>query len=196
VVGYPQALYRQHAWTAPTTGALGLALAQEGAPCAAAGWAEASSLLTSALADLVYGRDTPADDPAPAASAAADSGRGAPRLQTCALLNASVCGPSVALTRSGRGLAVAVYNPLGWPRAEGVRVPVSLEAASKWAVTGAPCCQIRRIHLTGVVADHPVLPPWHLWKESCCFDRYTFPLGKTLCQLDGRACVTLDADSG
>ena len=137
--------------TAPATGGLGAALAQEGAPCAAAGWAEASSLLTSALADLVYDRDAPDDDAAPAASAAAAGApaeraagageRGAPRLQTCALLNASVCGPSVALTRSGRGLAVAVYNPLGWPRAEGVRVPVSLEAASKWAVTGAPCCQ-------------------------------------------------------
>lgn len=135
------------------------------AACAAAGWAEAAQLLTGALAERVYGParsagaaaadtvDIAADgfsggasarSPAPGGDGA-EGGRAVglglkgsmPRLQTCALLNASVCGPSVALTRAGRGVGVTIYNPLAWPRAEGVRVPVSLETVADWAVTGA-----------------------------------------------------------
>ena len=116
-------------------------------------------MLTGALAERVYGPmrsagpdatdpvgaaadgpsgSAPAQSPARGVDGAAGArAAGMPWLQTCALLNASVCGPSVALTRAGRGVGVTIYNPLAWPRAEGVRVPVSLETVAEWAVTGA-----------------------------------------------------------
>ncbi|KAK9842267.1 hypothetical protein WJX81_003590 [Elliptochloris bilobata] len=57
------------------------------------------------------------------------------------LLTAALAERVVALTRAGRGLGVTIYNPLAWPRTEGVRVPVSLETVDDWALTddtGAP----------------------------------------------------------
>ena len=49
-------------------------------------------------------------------------------LQQCQLLNASICVPSVTLTKKGTRLLVAVYNSLAWERpTEPVRVPVSIQ---------------------------------------------------------------------
>lgn len=61
------------------------------------------------------------------------------RLQQCQLLNASVCEPSVQMSKEGRGFMVAVYNALAWNRAsEPIRVPldVSVASAATWLVTG------------------------------------------------------------
>ena len=173
------------------------------AACAAAGWAEAAQLLTGALAERVYGparsagaaaavpADIAADGPSGGASArspasgvdAAAGGRAAdlglegsmPRLQTCALLNASVCGPSVALTRAGRGVGVTIYNPLAWPRAEGVRVPVSLETVADWAVTGARRCpesDVREAEGLTAGAERS-LTMKHVASWSCLWPRQT-----------------------
>ena len=47
------------------------------------------------------------------------------KLQQCQLLNASVCEPSVQMSREGKGFIVAVYNALAWERAtEPIRVPL------------------------------------------------------------------------
>ncbi|KAL3162416.1 hypothetical protein ABBQ32_010087 [Trebouxia sp. C0010 RCD-2024] len=60
------------------------------------------------------------------------------KLQQCQLLNASVCEPSVQMSKQGRGFMLAVYNALGWDRAsEPIRVPLDVTAASAavWVVT-------------------------------------------------------------
>lgn len=56
----------------------------------------------------------------------------------CHLLNASVCHPTVEMSRLGHSILVAMYNPLGWPRTQGVRVPIDTNFTSNWTVTGAP----------------------------------------------------------
>lgn len=66
------------------------------------------------------------------------------KLQQCQLLNASVCEPSVQMSREGQGFMVAVYNALAWERAtEPIRVPLNVTAASAatWVVTGQCLCQ-------------------------------------------------------
>lgn len=66
------------------------------------------------------------------------------KLQQCQLLNASVCEPSVQMSREGQGFMVAVYNALAWERAtEPIRVPLDVTAASaaSWVVTGQCQCQ-------------------------------------------------------
>ena len=65
------------------------------------------------------------------------------KLQQCQLLNASVCEPSVQMSREGKGFMVAVYNALAWERAtEPIRVPLDVTAASaaSWVVTGQCQC--------------------------------------------------------
>lgn len=65
------------------------------------------------------------------------------KLQQCQLLNASVCEPSVQMSKQGRGFMLAVYNALGWDRAsEPIRVPLDVTAASAavWVVTGQCSC--------------------------------------------------------
>lgn len=55
----------------------------------------------------------------------------------CPFLNASVCHPTVEMSRLGHSILLAIYNPLGWPRTEGVRVPLHTGFTSSWTVTGA-----------------------------------------------------------
>ncbi|KAA6428404.1 MAG: Lysosomal alpha-mannosidase [Trebouxia sp. A1-2] len=58
------------------------------------------------------------------------------RLQQCQLLNASVCEPSVQMSKQGQGFMVVVYNALAWERpTEPVRVPLDTTAGAQWAVT-------------------------------------------------------------
>ena len=61
------------------------------------------------------------------------------KLQQCQLLNASVCVPTVQMSKQGKGFMVAVYNALAWERAsEPIRVPLDVTASSAatWVVTG------------------------------------------------------------
>ena len=61
------------------------------------------------------------------------------KLQQCQLLNASVCEPSVQMSKEGKGFMVAMYNALAWDRAsEPIRVPLDVTAGSaeSWMVTG------------------------------------------------------------
>ena len=92
---------------------------------------EAGAAFTASLASLVYGGD---DD---------DSRNGSerPRLGLCAYLNASVCHPTVEMSNLGHAMTVVAYNPLAWPRTEGLRVPVNTSYSSKWTVTGGRCCR-------------------------------------------------------
>lgn len=55
-------------------------------------------------------------------------------LGMCPFLNASVCHPTMEMSRLGHSIVVAVYNPLAWPRTEGVRVPLDLSFTSQWTV--------------------------------------------------------------
>ena len=60
-------------------------------------------------------------------------------LQQCQLLNASVCEPSVQLSKQGKGFLVVVYNSLAWERpTEPIRVPIEAgdDSAKQWMVTG------------------------------------------------------------
>lgn len=65
------------------------------------------------------------------------------RLGMCPFLNASVCHPTVEMSRLGHSILLAIYNPLGWPRTEGVRVPLDTGFTSNWTVTGAHPCFLR-----------------------------------------------------
>lgn len=59
------------------------------------------------------------------------------RLQQCQLLNASVCEPSVQMSKQGQGFMVVVYNALAWERpTEPIRVPLDVTADAEWVVTG------------------------------------------------------------
>ena len=59
------------------------------------------------------------------------------RLQQCQLLNASVCEPSVQMSKQGQGFMVVVYNALAWERpTEPIRVPLDVTAEAQWVVTG------------------------------------------------------------
>lgn len=65
------------------------------------------------------------------------------KLQQCQLLNASVCEPTVQMSKEGKGFMVAVYNALAWERAsEPIRVPLDVTASSvtSWVVTGQWQC--------------------------------------------------------
>lgn len=50
------------------------------------------------------------------------------------------------MSRLGHSVLVAIYNPLGWPRTEGVRVPISTNFSANWTVTGfaLPCLLLTR----------------------------------------------------
>ena len=59
------------------------------------------------------------------------------KLQQCQLLNASVCEPSVQMSKQGQGFMVVVYNALAWERpTEPIRVPLDTTAEAQWVVTG------------------------------------------------------------
>lgn len=60
------------------------------------------------------------------------------RLGLCPLQNASVCHPTVEMSALGHAMVAAFYNPLAWPRTEGVRVPINASHSSSWTVTGTP----------------------------------------------------------
>ncbi len=62
--------------------------------------------------------------------------RGSGRLSHCSYLNASVCHPTVEMSRLGHDILVAIYNPLAWPRSEGVRVPINTSRSANWTVAG------------------------------------------------------------
>lgn len=59
-------------------------------------------------------------------------------LGLCPLLNASVCHATVEMSNLGHGMVAALYNPLAWPRAEGVRIPINTSCSSSWTVRGQP----------------------------------------------------------
>ena len=61
----------------------------------------------------------------------------APRLGMCAFLNASVCHPTVEMSALGHTMVAALYNPLAWPRTEGIRVPLNASSSKSWTVRGA-----------------------------------------------------------
>lgn len=75
-----------------------------------------------------------------------DLAHAADRLGHCGYLNASVCHPTVEMSRLGHDILVAVYNPLGWPRSEGVRVPINTSSSINWTVTGA-CHSQAALHI-------------------------------------------------
>ena len=60
----------------------------------------------------------------------------APRLGMCAFLNASVCHPTVEMSALGHTMVAALYNPLAWPRSEGIRVPLNTSSSKSWTVRG------------------------------------------------------------
>ncbi|KAK9903926.1 hypothetical protein WJX75_000663 [Coccomyxa subellipsoidea] len=111
----------------------------------AAGMAEAEGAFKEELALLASGEDThralktaskwdltnlhTAADPAQQLDHAGG------RLGMCPFLNASVCHPTVEMSRLGHSILLAIYNPLGWPRTEGVRVPLDTGFTSNWTVT-------------------------------------------------------------
>ncbi len=57
-------------------------------------------------------------------------------LGLCPLLNASVCHPTVEMSNLGHSMVAVLYNPLAWPRTEGVRIPINTSHSSSWTVTG------------------------------------------------------------
>jgi hypothetical protein len=59
------------------------------------------------------------------------------RLGECGYLNASVCHATVEMSCLNHSILVTVYNPLAWPRSEGIRVPINTSASHNWTVTGA-----------------------------------------------------------
>lgn len=73
--------------------------------------------------------------------------RNATSFQLCPLLNASICSPTVKLSRQGQDMLVLVYNPVAWRRSAPVRVPViASEEENVWSVEGPKgetvACQI------------------------------------------------------
>ena len=69
------------------------------------------------------------------------------KLQQCQLLNASLCEPTVQMSKDGKGFMVAVYNALAWERAtEPIRVPLDESAGSvaSWVVTGQWQCLLNK----------------------------------------------------
>ena len=60
----------------------------------------------------------------------------APKLESCPLLNISVCAASVELSRVHASFTVVAYNPLAWPRTEPVRVPIAALDSIAWQVLG------------------------------------------------------------
>lgn len=95
-----------------------------------------------AVSTVCVDRDQPVLTPQPWEEVDQVPGHGL-KLQQCQLLNASVCEPSVQMSKQGRGFLVAVYNALGWDRAsEPIRVPLDVTAASAamWVVTGQCRC--------------------------------------------------------
>lgn len=74
----------------------------------------------------------------PASAPAAASAAAAQPLGLCPLLNASVCHPTVEMSNLGHAILVVAYNPLGWPRREGVRVPLNATQYDSWTVEGGP----------------------------------------------------------
>ena len=54
----------------------------------------------------------------------------------CAFLNASVCHPTVEMSALGHTMLAALYNPLAWPRTEGIRVPLDASSSKSWTVRG------------------------------------------------------------
>lgn len=99
------------------------------------------------------------------------------RLGACGYLNASVCHPTVEMSRAGHNILVAVYNPLAWPRSEGVRVPVNTSFSANWTVTGARfsyvfnipdtlvCLEKRHLTLETYVLQHHLnlVQNWSVW---------------------------------
>ena len=84
------------------------------------------------------------------------------------MLNASVCHPTVEMSNLGHAILVVAYNPLGWPRKEGVRVPLNATQYASWTVTGGQpflelTCAVpgwdQRIHL--VIILNPAGPYVH-----------------------------------
>ena len=76
------------------------------------------------------------------------------KLQQCQLLNASVCEPTVQMSKEGKGFLVAVYNALAWERAsEPIRVPLDVSAgsAASWLVTGQWWCCLNNGSLAAVM---------------------------------------------
>eukprot|EP00884_Botryococcus_braunii_P017884 jgi/Botrbrau1/477/Bobra.110_2s0114.1 len=83
----------------------------------AKGLAEAQEVVLEALGELIY--------PTSEEGVPVDKEVGGPQLSHCPLLNASVCAASVAASRAGVPFRVVAYNPLAWPRSQGLRIPLS-----------------------------------------------------------------------
>eukprot|EP01116_Phalansterium_solitarium_P019911 TRINITY_DN5728_c0_g2_i1.p1 TRINITY_DN5728_c0_g2~~TRINITY_DN5728_c0_g2_i1.p1 ORF type:complete len:1012 (-),score=366.51 TRINITY_DN5728_c0_g2_i1:80-3115(-) len=66
----------------------------------------------------------------------ANGPNGAPTFVDCPYLNISQCGPTLAVT-SGKAVAIAIYNPLGWNRVHTVKFPVT-NAAKVFDSNGNP----------------------------------------------------------
>ena len=85
-------------------------------------------------------------------------------LQQCQLLNASICAPSVTMTKKGTRLLVAVYNSLAWDRpTEPVRVPVSIQSGvtTHFLVAGMNGCKQSKVHPCGIESCLLFPPPTH-----------------------------------
>ena len=44
--------------------------------------------------------------------------------------------PSVEMSALGHTMVAALYNPLAWPRSEGIRVPLNTSSSKSWTVRG------------------------------------------------------------
>jgi hypothetical protein len=114
-------------------------------PYSAAGMKEAQQVVQQVLSNIIRGKFNP---PALLASQRKLKNAAQPQgdanlidapvvLHFCDLLNITACGPTVQLSSEGKSMMVTVYNPLGWSRAEVVRVPVNTTKVCSWAITGA-----------------------------------------------------------
>lgn len=76
------------------------------------GYSKAEEVVAASLSHLV--------------ESTSSAGRGSPvtKFQQCPLLNISYCPPSEDDLSTGKDLVVLVYNSLGWPREDVIRVPV------------------------------------------------------------------------
>ncbi|KAL6770979.1 hypothetical protein ACKKBF_B33465 [Auxenochlorella protothecoides x Auxenochlorella symbiontica] len=91
-----------------------------------AGLVEAQTVVVGAVSQLLGG------EPLLSNAASADGSM----LRFCNYANATICEPSVRLSREGRSIRVVVYNPVAWTVRAPLRVAVSTHSSCEWIVQG------------------------------------------------------------
>lgn len=90
------------------------------------GLVEAQTVVVGAVSQLLGG------EPLLSNAASADGST----LRFCNYANATICEPSVRLSREGRSIRVVVYNPVAWTVRAPLRVAVSTHTSCEWIVQG------------------------------------------------------------